>query len=271
MKPILTKTALFVLFLCVMAISLYGTLTTDTIPSRAVGAMQIAPFDTGLALYQGYRGEYYPISPFNDYTLTKEATRSAYISVEAIQNKNYTSTYKHSHLGDLVQSLASYFIDIKPSISFTAQRYQIGYTATVDKNTTIIHRKTHDIYGWSNPNTQAMTIPYKGADFVFDATGKIHQYHLPKELSEFERIYGIHLTQNLQELKVPLKNAPVIIVNPRLSAAIVIRPQDGQSLFVDRNAKLITIEQPISNKTGDYEMDMQLEVYTEPHEALNSL
>lgn len=271
MKARLIQTSIFILFVCALAASVYGSLTTETIPSRAVGAMQIAPFETGLALYQGYRGQYYSISPFNDYTITKEGTRSAYIPYELIASNRFTTSYRHSHLDDIYQTLSSFFLRTPATITFTSDRYKISYKAEITGNKTLIHRQVHDMYSWGNPPFQAMTIPYKGPDFVFDSLGELHHYQLPQDIETFEKMYNIDLEQNLDEITVTLRKTPLLIVNPYISGAIVIRPQENQNLIVDRNNKLITIEQAILEKDGDYDMSIQLEVYPDPNTAFKAL
>jgi hypothetical protein len=157
---------------------------------------------------------------------------------------------------------------MSPSIQFNTEKLNTHYTTEINGNTVIITR-TIDTDNNKSPVTQAITIPYRGGDFVFDTTGQMYYFHLEEDVKRFERIYNIKLQQNNFDLRINLGEKPIIIINPSLTGAIVVSPQKNQQLWVDKNIKMIQLEEPIINDS--ITMNMNLQIYNNPQDAVTKL
>lgn len=254
--------------------SLYGARIHETTPVMAVGSMQIAPFKNGLSLYQGYRGQYYAFSPFNDYLLDATGSRSSLITEDEANQGSYRSNLHTSRVADITNAIKSYFGISSPTITFWTNK-SIKYTAYIDKNKLQVKRDIFFPYGINQPHKVATTLAFHGGDFVFDATGTLYNYQTSSDIGAFEKIYGIHLTQNLTDFRMIVPDQIIYIVNRYVSGTIVVRAGEQQQLYVDRNAKLIEIEETVvpikERESAHYQTTMQVEVFQTPKEAITSL
>lgn len=267
MKAIVTQITLFIGFILLLLIGIYGVITPDKLVAQAVGIMQIGQFENGLALYQGNRGIFYPISPFNDYIIYRDNERSALITADEISKKLYATSYEQQHFQKIITAIRASIFTVTPSIQFETDQLLVEYTTTIEGNSVIINQ-TIDLRNNKKTVLQAITLPYRGGDFVFDTTGQMYYFHLEEDKERFEKTYNIALKQDNFDLRINLGENSIIVINPSLTGAIVVSPIKGQRLFVDKNTKMIQLEQETQDTLS---MDMHIKVYNNPQEAITQL
>lgn len=256
-------------FFVLIGASLYGVLTPDNVPVAKVGSMQLAPFKNGLSLYQGYRGYYYIFSPFNDYFITNDGVRRTFISEKELSQKKFKSSYKSSHWDDIIQTVKSYLEIPQLIISFNSKR-AIGYEAEISKNSAIVKNLVILSDQEKTPRILGSTMSWQASDIVFDKTGNLYNYLLLKDIENFESTYGIKLHQDLGELRVPVADGKIVIVNPSLSSVLVVKALPNQRMFINREWRLVEVEQLAKTDTV-YHTSIKIEVYESPKEAIKAL
>lgn len=260
----------FIIFLFLLVASLYGATTPQNKPIKAIGTMQIAPFKDGISIYQGHTGEYYVFSPFNDYAINEDQTRSSYISTQELTDNKFKSTFKEFHLIEIKKTIEGYLGTINPSINFRTQK-NIKYSTNINKNRLTINTDISFPDNNSVPRILGSTISYQGTDFIFDTKGNLYNYLSDNDISSFKNIYKIHLASSLDELRIHIPDGKIIIVNPHMTGVIVIRSQKGQNLWVNRNFRLIEVEKMITPKDDRYTTTLHVEVYKNLEEAQKTL
>src|SRR5438105_2893918 len=110
----------FLAFHLLIFASLYGVSVPNNSPAVAVGSMQLSTYKDGLVLYQGFRGQNYNISPFNDYTTAEDGKRTSFITADELKQGNYNSTYNRPHWDAVNEFIKTYLGILTPEISFHA-------------------------------------------------------------------------------------------------------------------------------------------------------
>ena len=264
-KTIISVVAFFS-FLILCAVSLYGVILPENTPVTSVGGMQLATFKNGLSLFQGNRGYYYSVSPFNDYEIVDGNSRSSLIWQDEVEHNTYTTDFNKSYFSHIIESLQGYFGWTTPTISF-ANTKQINYTSDVNKNIATI---TTTVQTPDDAHILGITFSYTGKDFVYDKTGKLYNFKDELEIQNFKKIYGISLNMSSSEnLRPAILTKSIIIVNPYLSSVMLIRANKDQKMYINRNAKLIEIEKLVQK--NNYTNTVTIEVYPDPNEAQQHL
>ncbi len=250
--------------------SLYGVLTPQNVPVAQVGPMQIAPFKTGLALYQDYRGYYYSFSPFNDYLISRNGSRTALITQEELKNKKYTSSYNQNNFNKILSTIQNYLQITTPSIQFKAHN-QIIYTSKNSNNKLSVIRSFNPL---NNNQTllTGTTISFRDTNFIYDSADNLYTFQTEEDQDFFVKLYCFRLgliPPGQLRLKIPGKT--LFIFNPYTTGVIVIKAAHDQSVWLNRNAQLIEIEQKVEPKNNNYTTTIDLEVYSNPREALKTL
>lgn len=270
MKLFINSLIFFVAFFVLIGASLYGVITPDNTPVAKVGSMQLAPFKNGLSLYQGYRGYYYTLSPFNDYLITNDGVRQTYISNKELSEKKFKSSYKNSHWDDIIQTVKSYLDVPQPTISFNSKR-SIGYEAEISENSVIVKNFVILADQEKTPKILGSTMSWQASDIVFDKTGNLYNYLLLKDIENFANTYGIKLHQDLGELRVPVAEGKIVIVNPSLSSVLVVKALPNQRMFINREWRLVELEQKAPKTDTIYRTSIKIELYESPKEAIKAL
>lgn len=265
MKNMLKNFFFFTLFILLGIASLLGVVVPDNVPTRSVGSMQIAPFKNGLSLYQGNRPYFYTFSPFNDYYVTDDGLRNTIISEGEVQEIQYKSTLRTSQAKDITRSILSYFNAANPSIKFITDK-EAEYSTKVNGNAVTV---THDFKFRKDISVQSLgsTIPFYGIDFIYDKEGNLYTKQSDEDIVSFEKFYGIKLTKKTEEFRIAIPEKSLIIVNPNVASAIVVKASDSQTMWVNRNTRMIEVEEQIIPLSGEYRSSMNVEIYENPQEA----
>lgn len=270
MKPFSKSLLVFSLFVALMIASLYGAVTPKNTPISSVGSMQIAPHKNGLSLYQSYRGQYYSFSPFNDYEVGANYTRSSFISQDEIRQATYTSSLKPNNFRAILNVIGGYLGHQTPSMTFKTAK-TIQYFSAVHGNRLTIIRTLILPENNAKKRRLGMTLSFHGGDFVYDGSGNLYNYWSDENMLAFERAYGIRLALKQDELQIPIETNAVAVVNRSVASTMVIKARPNQTLLINRNSKFIEIEEDIEPKDGVYTSSMDLEIYQDPKEAQQSL
>lgn len=265
MKNILENFFYFALFILLLTASLLGVIVPDNTPVRSVGNMQIANFKNGLSLFQGNRQYYYTFSPFNDYFVSTDGSRNTLISGNEAQENLYKSTFHASGIKDIANSILSYFNATSPSIKFVTDK-EAAYSSKVDGNTVTISRDFKLGRGIS-VQTLGSTMPYYGMDFIYDKDGNLYTLQSEEDISSFEKLYRIKLAKKTEEFRIGIPGKSLAIVNPYVAAVMVLKANDNQTIWVNRNAKMIEVEEQVTPMLNDYSTSLKIEIYSNTQEA----
>ncbi len=270
MKILIYSFIVTAVFLFLLGCSLYGVVISENVPVRAVGNMQIAPFKNGLSLFQGYRGKFFTFSPFNDYIVNDDGNRSALIGTEEIEKELYQSTFHASKIQDIRSTIEGYLLSTTPAITFRTNE-TVTYTTKIVGNTVTVLR-TISNNGSNNPILSGMTVSFAGTNFIYDPKGHLYSFNAEDDITTYEQVYGISLSQEpLEKLREEIPGKTLIIVNPYISGALIVRAKANQRLFINREAKLIEVEEELLEKDDLYTMSMTVEVYSNPKEVQSSI
>ena len=265
MKKFIQSFFYFILFLILLSISILGSVTPERISATA-GGFQIAPFRNGLSLYQNSRGKYYTLSPFDDYELSGDNVRASFISIEQVKNNSYRQDTHRNYIQKLAQSFSDYFGKDSENVTFTTDDKTISYQTTVEGNHIFIQRKTR-FSDNASPKILVMTLSFQGNDFVYDAKDTLFSYIPEEQITSFNTIYGMSLYQNLDFLKVAVSDKKVFVVNPDLSGVIGVKGKSHQIVRINRDAKLVEIEEVVTPNNGMYTMSFDMYIFDSPKEA----
>lgn len=269
MKKLIQSFAFLLLFIILLGISGLGSIA-PTQMSATAGSYQIAPFENGLSIYQNSRGKYYTLSPFNDYELYKDKSRSSFISIEEVENKTFSHNAQKNHIQNITQSFKEYFKNDSDEITFKSNDKTILYTATIRDNHIRIDRSV-SFDDNSSPKILGMTISFQGNDFVFDTKGNLFTYLPQDQINIFNSTFGMSLNANLDFLQIALLDKRVFILNPDLAGTIAIKGKPNQIVRINRDAKMIEIEEVVAPKNEKYSTSFDIYLYESPNEALSSL
>lgn len=269
MKRFITNLFFFTVLLFLGLASLYGVLVPDNVPVKTVGVMQLSAFKNGLSLYQANRPYYYSMSAYNDYFLLADGNRSVFLSKEEIKDNRFTTNFHTSHTKDIANAILAYFNAANPQISFYGENKEIEYDTESSNNALIITRRVKA--NGNNPQVLGTTFTYYGIDFIYDKSGNLYAYQSEEELANFARFYGVVLNLKTEEFRIPIPDKTAVIVSPYLAGAIVVRANDNQTLWVNRNTKMIEVEEQANPQDGYYTTSLTVEVYENPKEAQRAL
>jgi hypothetical protein len=271
MKHLLKSLLFFLALTFLITASVYGSLSPDNTPVREVSVLQISPHEDGLSLYQGFRGKYYTVSPFNDYEVYADNSRGSFISQQEILNKQYKSTFQKSHLLDLTQTIEQYVGSPSPRITFKTQK-TITYQANIKKNTLSITRDVTFPDGNSTPRVLGTTLSYTSSDIVYDKDGNVYDYDSRDDLNLLNELYGVEfILPPIYDIHAQIKDGVVFIVNRFMNGVIVVQAKPGQRLWIDKNSRLLEIEEEVAPKNEKYTNSITIKVFTNPQEAEQSL
>lgn len=265
------KNLLISLFFCILLIiigiaSLYGVLIPKNNPVKAVGVMQLAPFESGLALYQQDKRYYYSFSPYNDYIISGIGTKSSLITSDELNNKYFSTNFKTSHLAEIKNTLSNFFNFDTPKISYDTKNYQISYQSKVDGRSITISRKVK-IKNDKIPPISAMTITYAGADFIYDKFGHLYNFQNDEDLKLFEKLYGIHLEYQTGDPRISVGSKTLLVMNPLIASVMVISAKENQSLYVNRDNRIIEAEGVVDRHGNEFTNSIEVKVYNNPKEV----
>lgn len=241
------KSALFfAVFIALLLASVYGVPTPPNIPVKQVGFFQLAPYDSGLALYQGMKGYYYTFSPFNDYFVTPDGIRSSFLIREDLDKKRYTTSLNQPKWISIPQTIETYFALGKPEIMFTKllggtidYRFQEQGT-----NQFMITRRV------SLPENGEIaiigtTLPYQVEDFVFDTSGNLFSHKKTDDIVFFSQLYNFSLRKAEITSRTSISSKKIYIVNPSLPGAIALERTDNQTIWLSPQEGLIEFEEKV--------------------------
>lgn len=263
---------IYFIFILVLGLaSLYGVMVPQNSPSSIVETMQVSSFKDGISLYQINRDSYYTDSPYNDYFLDQNDNRVSFLPKETVINNNYLSNFHKSHLVDIKQAIEGYFRLITPSISYQIPgEKEIRYTTVINQNTINIDTNVTNLTNFK-PLKIGSTLLYSAVDFIFDSQGNLYTYKTEDDIAEFNSQFGLTLVTKPEEARVEIPDRVVFIVNPTFSSILVIRANNYQTLWVNRSARLIEVEQSAMNENNNYKNTITVEVYKNLSEAFKAL
>ena len=240
--------------------SIYGVLTPKETIMSSVGTLQIAAFENGLSFFQNFRGQFFNISPFNDYLIFKDGSRNAIISRDQIIAKQYTSTFYTSKWQQIIDTIRGYFNTVHPTYTLISP-IKTTYTTSIDKNTVTI-RKTIDSPMLYDSSIMGTTLTYRDNSFIFDEERNLYVPHSAQEIAQIEKIYGIKLTSQTEsgELRFEIPSRTLYILNPSITGLLVVQAKENQRLFVNRNYNIIEVEESIQLNSNTATTEIALEV-----------
>lgn len=250
--------------------SIYGSLTAERSPVWAIGPLQLAQFSSGFALFQENRPYYFTFSPYNDYTISEDNSRNTLITKSEVEAKNFTTDLHSSHILDIRDVLLNYLNLDRPSLTFVTSNYSFTYLAEIKNNKLTLTRYLQ-IKNNNMPKLVGSTVNYFGTDYIYDQSGRLYVFQQPEDIVRFNQLYGVNLTYEQGEDRIAVPGKTVVLINPSVAGALVIKAQGNQSLFVNRQARLIEIEEP-TVKRGDFIITpMNIEIYSTYQEAQKHL
>jgi len=261
MKKIIRNILFFVILIVILIITLFGLSIAKNTLVSPVGLMQIASFDNGISLFQNDRGTFYAFSPFNDYYV-ENGDRTSLISFDEIEGKKYKNNLEKSKFEQLSEMFKSYFRLDTPSLSYFASTNSF-YDTQIIGNKLTITKKVSGIES-NVENIQAFTLPFNSNDFVFDSNSNLYTYIPDRQLHLFELIYEKTLTPQLDELEIIVPSKTLYIYNTQMAGLITINASNSQTIKINRNAKLIEIEENISPNKGIYTQQLQIAILDNP-------
>lgn len=250
----------FILFIMLGTASLYGVILPKAMPVKPVASLQLTPFEDGLSLHQGDKKYYYTFSPFNDYYISPDGSRSTFITQEELEEEKYLSDWHSSHAKDIIVALKSYLNITKPQIHFWGPSSDISYATDFNENQIKINRKLRLNLPFQ-PVTLGSTMKYYGGDFIYDDKGIYYTYQSGQDLTFYYQLYGVRLIEISDLSQKTIAGRVVYISNPDLLGIIKITAGPRQNLFINRSARLIEIEEEATpTKDNSYETSIAIEI-----------
>ncbi len=269
MKKLIQSFLFTVLFLIFLSISMLGSVAPKQLSATA-GSYQIAAFDNGFSLFQNSRGKYYTLSPFNDYELYQDKSRSSFITSEEIQNKTFTQNAEKNYVHKLILSFRDYFGKNGETLTFQSNEKKIKYNTTINGNH--IHVERSVVFGdSSSTRILGMTLSFQGNDFVYDTKGNLFTYVPSEQVESFNRNSAMNLSANFEFLQIALSDKKVFITNPDVAGVIGIKGRSNQIVRINRDAKLIEVEEVVKPVDGAYTTSFDIYLFESPQEGLMSL
>lgn len=263
MKEIIRNLLFFAVLVVILIIAILGLPTAKNTLVMPIGTMQISSFENGISLFQNNKGKFYAFSPFNDYYVENDIRKSL-ITVEEIEARSYSHNLNNNNFEKLFEMGEAYFRLDTPSIEFNAAN-KIRYDTKLNGNSLIITKNASGIDS-NNPTIQAFTIPFYSSDFVFDNEFNLYSYIPDRQLNLFELIYNKKFSSLLEELEITVPGKTLYIYNTQISGVIMVKATNSQTIKINRNAKLVEIEENISPKDGIYTQQLQIEILNSPRQ-----
>jgi len=258
-KNLLTQFLFLSIFTLILILSVYNITFGDTQIVTSVGPMQISKIESGLTVYQGYRGKYYTISPFNDFYIDASGVRSTFITKDEVENKSYItkeSVYKTQKIAD---TLTSYFGVKTPSTKIEGKLGGATYTSFTQDNTAVIS------YNFTpkksiNPKRMGITLSYNADDIVFDSSQNLYNAFSSTDIENFEKIYGLSFTPKKGELHLNIPGGRMYIANPKGAYLLIVEADAHQQISLNKNSRLIEITQDAEKIDDSYKASLTLKV-----------
>lgn len=246
---------------------LYGIIVPEYVPVVAVSPFTLGKYENGLSLTQTNKHYYYTVSPFNDYFLSG-TVRSTFFTKEEVLNNSYTSDFNSSHIVNIIDGINNYFDKNTPSISFAGVgNKSVSYLSKVEGNKVTVTGVFTPESGKS-PDTLGITLSYSGIDFVFDKQGNLYTFREDADVEYFNKLYGVSLIKQPDKLHPQINDREIYIFNPQISGIIKVKAKANQRLYLNREARLIEVEQDVKNLNNQYAINIDIELFQDPQEAL---
>ncbi len=268
MKSFFKSILFFILLVLLLVGAAYGVLRPEHSSVSAVGPLQVAAYDNGISLYQNFRGEFYTISPFNDYFVSENDTRNSLIDSEELANNSFVTSFAKPSVLRIYESVGNYFGIVTPSISYYAPSKTIDYETKVNKNSVIIS-KTTTLPKKTVVKKLGTTISFSSGDLIYDIKGNLYTYAPEETLALLKQAYGVTLTPSLNDLTIPVPGKTLYIYSPKVAGVVAIYASKNQNLTINRNAKLIQIEELPVKSNGKYKTSIKISTFENPKEIKN--
>lgn len=269
MHTLIKSFSIFVIFAILGIVSVYGVLVPEHTPVAAVGATQLTALQSGLSFSTPNSKYYYTLSPYNDYYIGIEGIRNAFISKKEIETNAYTTSLHASRTQDIFNTITSYFFPVAPTITYNVSQKKIQYNAKTDNHGFSITSNT--FLPQANPLLIGITFPYYDSDFVYDKMGTLFTYKNENDVAFFKQTYNISLSSETGDVRVQVPSKKLFIVNPSLPTVFVVQAYTNQTMWINRNLKLIEIEEIAKPQGKNYQSSIRVDVYPDPKEAQKSL
>ncbi|MBI2617229.1 hypothetical protein HYW55_03795 [Candidatus Gottesmanbacteria bacterium] len=269
MRNFFVSILFFSLFTLLCAISLYGVIVAPIEKSYPVGSLRLGAFENGLSLFRINDRYFYTISPYNDYIINHQAVRSSIYTQEELKEKSIKTNLQKSHWENILGIIFQYFGLQYPSIAFSG-KVTVGYQSTISGNSVRITRTIIDPLPL-NASSSAMTVAYFSGDYIFDSYGNLYTYQTPEDLELFSKIYQVRLQPTINELRRPIDDSIVYIVNPETSAFIKIAATANQKIWINRDANLLEVEENAVLGSKDYVSHLDITVLEGMEKSVESL
>lgn len=259
-----------ILFLAVLALSVFGVETPVNVPVRTVGSYQIGAFENGLSFFEGTRGQFYSFSPFNDYFVYPDGSRNAFIPKEEVDAKTYTSDYAKNRPQRIMAAVSSFLSPMEPSISFTPADapYRYTYTAEVSGNKAVITRTTVSTTGPLSGRAIGLTFSYRETSFVYSPGGSLFTFQSETDAARFTQVFGIPLQTSYGNLRPRVAGNIVIVTNTLTSGTIVLVAGPQQRMFINRNTRMVEVESSVPPDATKLDNQLEVYVFNTPADAL---
>lgn len=271
MKSFFGSILFFILFVLLCIGATFGVLRPEHSSVSAVGPLQVAAYDNGISLFQNFRGQFYTDSPYNDYFISENGIRTSFIDMQEIIDNSYTTSFAKPEAERIFESVGNYLGLITPEITYYTKNKTIKYSTAVFKNELTISRVLN-----LSKNTPikklATTLSFSSGDIIYDQNGTLYTYAPDTIITLFKQTYGITLTPSLNDLMIQIPGKALYVYNPNVAGVLMIQAEKNQSLIINRNAKLIEVEQSVLSKTvKTYTTAIHITTFSNPKEAYKSL
>lgn len=238
-KSAVKKGLLAVFFLALLLFinvgAIFGVPLPHPLVTEQYGSYQLAAFETGLALYQtGSQTHFYSFSPLNDFYLTEEGQRSALLSIEDYEAKNFQTNLNPPLPYQYLQAIKAYFG--QESLVFELQTdWKVTYVVVPQNDGFVINQVTQ---------------PPINTDLVsLGSTVK---------LAEEDIIFSDKQTESADRQRI--SNGRISIQNPSMPGFITIIAAPNQTMWLDTNTNLVELVTPISSLGPTYQTTITIEI-----------
>jgi hypothetical protein len=260
-----------ILLVIILGLSVYGVMTPYYQPLSKVGIFQLAPFENGLTFFQGSRGQFFTVSPSNDYITTADGTRSALFDIEESDKKLYSSSLQKNQLQKLALTIQNAISPAAPFIQYSPQsgKYTISYEAEVVDNSAIITRTLTADKSPLPTGKSGITLSFRETSFVYAPNGTLYTFQDVETAAFFNREYQVSLRSAGNVMRPEVDQGAVLITNSYTTGTLLVIASPGQTLYVDRDTKKIEIEESLASTTS-HSSSIKVQVYETPAQALQA-
>jgi len=250
-----------------MALSVYGAILPSNTPVALVGAMQLSSFESGLSLFQDYRRLYYSFSPFDDYIIDNQNNRRALITIEEIENRTYTSNANHNQAQKIADTVEMYLLGGAPDVSFETPSMSVEYNSHTNGNQAQI-TKTVTLHPSTRVQSIGSTLSYNSDDIVFDSRENVYNYWNQNDLRILESLSQKTFQELMNNLHEDITDGQIYIMNPQATFILMVKTRENQTLSINRDARLIEIEEPAIKTDSSYHSTIDIQVFSSIKEIL---